>query len=71
MMRLQGLIVTARSLSGDHRPTFNFDVMSFIGVLFFPSFPLWELCCSLVLPINGTGLGNILGGGGTLQREYF
>ena len=37
MMKLQGLIVTARSPSGDHRPTFGFDVVLFIGVVFFPS----------------------------------
>ena len=37
MMRLQGLIVTARSSSGDHRLTFSFDVLPFVGVVFFPS----------------------------------
>ena len=37
MMKLQGLIVTARSSSGDSRPTFGFDVLSFVGVVFFPS----------------------------------
>ena len=37
MMKLQGLIVTARSLSGDRRPTFGFDILSFVGVVFFPS----------------------------------
>ena len=33
--------------------------------------PLWELCCSLVLPIDGTGPGNIFGGGGMLRGDIF
>ena len=37
MMKLQGLIATSRSLFGDRRPTFGFDVMPFVGVMFFPS----------------------------------
>ena len=37
MMKLQGLIVTARSSSSDHRPTFSFDVLPFVRVVFFPS----------------------------------
>ena len=37
MMKLQGLIVIARSSSGDRRLTFSFDVLSFVGVVFFPS----------------------------------
>ena len=37
MMKPQGLIVTARSLSGDRRPTFCFDILPFVGVVFFPS----------------------------------
>ena len=37
MMKLQGLIVTARSPSGDRMPMFGFDVLPFVGVLFFPS----------------------------------
>ena len=37
MMKLQGLIATSRSMFGDHRPTFGFDVMPFVGVMFFPS----------------------------------
>ena len=37
MMKLQGLIVTSRSLSGDRRSTFGFDALSFVGVVFFPS----------------------------------
>ena len=35
MQKLLGLIVTARSLSGDHRLTFGFDALPFIGVVFF------------------------------------
>ena len=37
MMKLQGLIITARSLFGDRRSTFGFDALPFIGVVFFPS----------------------------------
>ena len=37
MTKLQGLIITARSPSGDRRPTFGFDVLPFVGVVFFPS----------------------------------
>ena len=37
MMKLQGLIVTTRSLSGDRRPTFGFNVLPFVRVVFFPS----------------------------------
>ena len=37
MMKLQGLIVTTKSLSGDRRSTFGFDALPFVGVVFFPS----------------------------------
>ena len=37
MMTLQGLIAPARSLFGDHRPTFVFVVRPFVGVVLFPS----------------------------------
>ena len=37
MMKLQGLIVTARSLFGDRKSTFGFNALPFIGVVFFPS----------------------------------
>ena len=37
MMKLQCLIVTARSSSGDRRPMFGFDALPFLGVVFFPS----------------------------------
>ena len=36
-MKLQSLIVAARSLSGDRRLTFGFDALPFLGVVFFPS----------------------------------
>ena len=36
-MKCQGLVVTARSLSGDRRPTFCFDGLPLVGVVFFPS----------------------------------
>ena len=36
MMKLQGLIATVQSLFGGRRPTFGFDVMPFVGVVFFP-----------------------------------
>ena len=37
MTKLQGLIATMRSLFGDHRPMFGFNVLSFVGVVFFLS----------------------------------
>ena len=37
MMKLQGLVVIARSPSGDYGPTFGFDGLPFVGVVFFPS----------------------------------
>ena len=37
MMKLQGLIAIARSLFGGRRPTFGFDVLPFVGVVFFPN----------------------------------
>ena len=35
-MKLQGLIAIVRSLFGDPRPTFGFDVLPFVKVVFFP-----------------------------------
>ena len=40
MMKLQGLIVIARSLSGDRKSTFGFDALPFVRVVFFPNFSL-------------------------------
>ena len=37
MIELQGLIATARSLFGGHRPMFGFDVLPFVGVVLFPN----------------------------------
>ena len=37
MMKLQGLIATARNLFGGHRPTFGFVVLPFVRVVLFPS----------------------------------
>ena len=37
MMKLRGLIVTARGLFGDLSSKFGFDALPFIGVVFFPS----------------------------------
>ena len=51
MMKLQGLIIIARSLFGGHRLTFGFVVLLFVRV-----------CCSLVLPFDGVGSGNTFGG---------
>ena len=39
MMTFEGLINTARSMSGDCRPTFGLDTLPFLGVVFFPSSP--------------------------------
>ena len=36
-MKHQGLVVTARSLSGDRGPTFGLDGLLLVGVVFFPS----------------------------------
>ena len=47
MMKLQGLIATARSLFSGCRPTFGFDVLPFMGVALFPS-P--ASCGSFVVP---------------------
>ena len=47
MMKLQGLIATAQSLFGGHRPTFGFVVLPFVGVMLFPS-P--AICGSCVVP---------------------
>ena len=47
MMKLQGLIATARSLFGDPKPTFGFVVLPFVGVALFPS-P--ASCGSCVIP---------------------
>ena len=37
MMKLQGLIATARIMFGGHLPTFGFVVLPFVGVVLFPS----------------------------------
>ena len=37
MMKLPGLIATTRSLFGGRRLTFGFDVLPFVGVVFFPN----------------------------------
>ena len=37
MMKLQGLIATTQTLFGDCKPTFGFDVLPFVGVVFFPN----------------------------------
>ena len=42
-MKFQGSIATTRSLLGDRRPTFGFDVLPFVGVVFFPSSSLVEV----------------------------
>ena len=46
-MKLQGLIATAQSLFGGHRPTFGFVVLPFLGVVLFPS-P--TICGSCAVP---------------------
>ena len=40
MMKRHGLVVTARSLSGECGPMFGFDGLPLVGVVFFPNFPL-------------------------------
>ena len=66
MMERQGLVITTWVLSGDRGPTFGVDGLPLVGVVFFPSSSLWELCCSLSMPIEGTVLGNVFGGGDVL-----
>ena len=36
-MKSRGLVFTARSLSSDRGPTFGFDGLLLVGVVFFPS----------------------------------
>ena len=43
MMKLQRLIVTARSSFGGRRSMFCFDVLPFVGVVFFPNSSLVEV----------------------------
>ena len=47
MMKLQGLIITARSLFGGRRPTFGFAVLPFVGAVLFSS---TASCGSCVVP---------------------
>ena len=47
MMKLQGLITTARSLFDGHRQTFGFVVLPFVRVVFFLSS---TICRSRVVP---------------------
>ena len=47
MIKLQGLIVTSRSLFGGRRPTFGFVVLPFVGVVLFLSL---ASCRSCVVP---------------------
>ena len=37
MMKRLGFVITARSLFGDRRPTFGFDGLPLVGVVFFSS----------------------------------
>ena len=72
MMKLRGLVVTAWGLFGDHRSTFGFDVLTFVGVVFFPSSSLVGVVLfPLVLPIDGNGPGNVFGGGDMLRGDIF
>ena len=36
MMRRQGLVITIRGLSCDREPTFGFDGLLLVGIVFFP-----------------------------------
>ena len=36
-MKLRGLVITAQDLFGDRRPTFGFDALPFVEVVFSPS----------------------------------
>ena len=71
MMKLQGLIATMRSLFGDRRPTFGFEVLPFVGVVFFPSSSL----VGVMLFLSPAHLLNWtrerIRRGWCAQREYF
>ena len=41
MMKHQGLVITPWGLSGDRGPTFGFDCLPLVGVVFFLVPPLW------------------------------
>ena len=47
LIKLMGLIATARSLFGGHRPTFGLVVLPFVRVVLFPSS---VICWSCVVP---------------------
>ena len=70
-MELPGLIATTRRQFGGHGLALGSSALLFVGVVFFPSFPPMGLCCSLVLPIEGTGLGNVFGGAVCLRGNTF
>ena len=66
MMVRPGLVVNTRNLSGDRKPTFGFDGLSLIGVVFFPSSSIMG-----VVLFPSYAHWNVFGGGGVLQRENF
>ena len=70
MMKRQGLVIIAWGLHGDREPTFGVDDLPLVGVVFSLVPPLWELCCSLAMPNDGTMLGNVSGGGGVLEKTF-
>ena len=53
-MKLQDSIVMARSLYDGPRPTFGLWFFRLLELCFSLIPPLWELCCFLVLPLDGT-----------------
>ena len=60
------MVITAWGLSGDRGPTFGVDGLPLVGVVFFPSSSPMGVVLSLAMPIKGTVLGNVFGGGGVL-----
>ena len=58
-MRSPGLTAAAWSLFDWRGLMHDSMVSSSMGVVFFLVPPLWELCFSLVQPIDGTRLGNV------------
>ena len=70
-MELQGSIATVQHQFGSHGPALGSSTLLFVGVMFFPSFPHVRVVLFPSLSIEGTGLGNVFGGGGMLQRENF
>ena len=70
-MKLQGLIATARSLFGGRGSTFGFDVLPFVGVVFFPNPSLVGVVLFPSLAHLWNWTREHIRRGRRAQREYF